>query len=272
MKKRELILEMFGKEKPIIGMVHLLPLSGSPNYGGDDESVKNRAVEDALAFERAGLSGILVENYGDAPYTKEKVKPHVVAQMTDILKEIKKEVEIAVGVNVLRNDGFAALAIAKVTECEFVRINVFTGVAATDQGLIEGKAAEIVKYKKEIGCEAKIFADVDVKHATQLYKRDVLTAAKEAVYRGGADGVILTGKATGEEINLEELKMLWTKVDFPVLAGSGITKENIANYYPYCDGMIIGSYFKNEKNPLSTIDYQKVRLLFEELKKIRRDF
>ena len=190
--------------------------------------------------------------------------------MTTIIGQIKKELNIPVGVNVLRNDSFAALAMARVTGCEFIRVNVLTGVVATDQGLVQSDAAEIMNYKKEIGCEAKIFADVHVKHATQLHQQDIQTAAYEAVHRAGADAVIVSGKATGEEIDPAGLKQLKKKADFPVFAGSGITRENIEKYYPHCDGMIIGTYFKNKKDPQAPIDYQKAMLLFERIEEIKK--
>jgi len=262
--------KLFKSGKPVIGMVHLAPLIGSYRYGGDDEAIRTKAVNDALSFERAGMDGIIVENYGDAPYYAQKVKLHTVAQMTTIISGIKKELSIPVGVNVLRNDTFAALAMARVAGCEFVRVNVLTGVVATDQGLVQSNAAEIMNYKKEIGCEAKVFADVHVKHATQIHLQDIRTAAYEAVHRAGADAVIVSGKATGDEIDLAELKQLKKTADFPVFAGSGITRENIDRYYPYCDGMIIGSYFKNEKDPQATVDYQKARLLFEKIEEIKK--
>jgi len=257
--------KLFKSRKPIIGMVHLAPLIGSYHYGGDDGAIMTKAVNDALCFERAGMNGIIVENYGDAPYHASTVNPHTVAQMTRIIGEIKKEVTIPVGINVLRNDCFAALGIARVTGCEFIRVNVLTGVVATDQGLIQGRAAELMHYKKEIGCEALVFADIHVKHSTQLHCQDIATAAGEAIHRAGADAVIVSGKATGEEIDPEELKRLKKKATFPVFAGSGITRENIDRYYPHCDGMIIGSYFKSEKDPRAPIDFKKARLLFERI-------
>jgi len=262
--------ELFTKQKPVIGMIHLLPLIGSYRYRGGDEKIVQRAVKDAGVLEQAGLDAIMVENFGDAPFRREGVGAHTIAQMTDIIGRIRQEVGIPVGVNVLRNDAFSALAIARVTGCSFIRVNVLSGVVVTDQGLIQGRAAELLAYKKEIGCEARIFADVQVKHGTQLHAQDLVTMAEELVHRAGADAVIVTGRATGTEIDVEELKALKEAVDVPVLAGSGVTLENLTNYYPHCDGMIVGSHFRDPRDLEGDLDFRKLQLFVREMEGLRK--
>ncbi len=261
--------DIFGTKKPVIGMVHLLPLLGSHCYDGDDDRILECALSDALALERAGVFGIMVENFGDAPFEKDRVSPHTVAQMTQIIRALQEEITIPLGVNVLRNDALSAIAIARVTGCEFIRVNVLCGVVATDQGIIEGCAAPLLAYRRRLGSSAQILADVHVKHGTSLYRADIVTAARELVERGGGDAVIVTGGSTGGEIDLRELRTLREAVDFPVLAGSGVTKENLVSYHPHCDGMIVGSHFKQDGDPRAQVESFRVEAFMKEMGRLR---
>src|SRR5262249_51766407 len=129
-----------GKQKALIGVVHLRPLPGSPGWGGDLESVIEFAVNDARAYEPGGASAGFIENFGDVPFTKGHVGPETIAAMAAAGRAIREAVKLPMGFNVLRNDGCAALALCAACGGDFVRINVHTGAMLTDQGLIEGNA------------------------------------------------------------------------------------------------------------------------------------
>ena len=160
-------------EKLSIGMIHLLPIIGAPKYRSMDE-VLNQAVKDVEIVCRTGFKGILVENLGDMPYYPTKVPQETVAGMTAIIQQLKTEVlknypEVSLGVNVLRNDAKAAIAIAKAVKADFVRVNVLHGAMVTDQGIIESNAHEVVRYQKNLGGkEVKVLADAQVKHARRM--------------------------------------------------------------------------------------------------------
>ena len=141
-----LLKEIFGVEKPLIGVVHLLPLPGSPRWNYSMEKVLERALQDAEAYEKGGFNGIIIENYGDAPYYPDKVDPATVAAITRVATFIAEKIEIPFGINVLRNDAEAALAIAYVTEGRFIRVNVLTESMVADQGIIQGKAYILQRY------------------------------------------------------------------------------------------------------------------------------
>ncbi|MEY3221204.1 MAG: hypothetical protein RLZZ203_60, partial [Cyanobacteriota bacterium] len=157
--------QLFKTRTPIIGVVHLLPLPTSARWGGSLKAVIDRAEQEATALASGGIDGIIVENFFDAPFAKNQVDPAVVSAMTVIVQRIQNLVTVPVGLNVLRNDGRSAIAIASCAKAQFVRINVLTGVMATDQGLIEGEAHQLLRYRRELGSDVKIFADVLVKHA-----------------------------------------------------------------------------------------------------------
>ena len=176
--------QTFKTNNPVIGVVHLLPLPTSPRWGGNLKAVISRAEQEATALAAGGVDGIIVENFFDAPFAKNQVDPAVVSAMTLIVDRLKGMVTIPIGINVLRNDAHSAIAIATCVQTEFIRVNVFTGAMATDQGLIEGQAHELLRYRRELGSDVGILADVLVKHARPLGTPNLTTAVQDTIYRG----------------------------------------------------------------------------------------
>ncbi len=256
------ILQIFGVRRPIIGVVHLLPLPGSPRYGGNIEEIISRALRDAHSLKNGGVHGIIVENLGDAPFYKDRVEPHVVALMSRIAFEIKNSTHLPIGINVLRNDGLSALAVALASGADFIRVNVLVGAVVADQGIIEGNAAELHRYRRNLGLETFIFADVGVKHAVSL-GLPLEDEADDAVRRGLADVLIVTGKATGKETDPESLHRVKNTVkDTPVFVGSGLNPENLHNFKD-ADGFIVGSYFKEDGLPPNPVNVDRVKKFLE---------
>jgi uncharacterized protein len=192
--------QIFQTNRPIIGVVHLLPLPTSARWGGKLKQVFDRAEQEATALAAGGVDGIIIENFFDAPFAKDQVDPAIVSAMTLIVDRIMNLVTVPVGINVLRNDSKAAMAIASCTNAQFIRVNVLTGIMATDQGLIEGQAHQLLRYRRELGSDVAILADVLVKHARPLGNPDLTTAVKDTIERGLADGVIISGMATGNAL------------------------------------------------------------------------
>ena len=186
-----------GVTKPVIGMVHAPPLPGSPRYGGDPEAARDAMLRDAEALVKGGIDGLLLENFGDAPFWPRRVPAATVAHMTALAAELKRRFRVPLGINVLRNDGQSALAIAAAVGAQFIRVNVLCGARLTDQGLLEGIAAKLLRDRAALGASVvKIFADVNVKHSAPLAARPLDDEARELVERGGADGLIVTGPST----------------------------------------------------------------------------
>ncbi len=239
--------QTFRTAHPIIGVVHLLPLPTSPRWGGSLKAVIDRAEQESLALASGGVDGIMVENFFDAPFTKGQVDPAVVSAMTLVIKKVMSLVNIPVGVNVLRNDARSAMAIAAATGAQFIRVNVLTGVMATDQGLIEGCAYELLRYRRELGCDVKILADVLVKHARPLGTPNLTTAVCDTIERGLADAVILSGWSTGSPPSMEDLELATAAAKgTPVLIGSGADWENISKLITAADGAIVSSSLKRQ--------------------------
>ncbi|MGF1492934.1 MAG: photosystem I biogenesis protein BtpA [Microcoleaceae cyanobacterium] len=251
---------IFKTDHPIIGVVHLLPLPTSPRWEGDLHEVMDRAEQEATALASGGVHGIIVENFFDTPFAKQQVDPAVVSAMTLVVQRLMNLITLPVGVNVLRNDAQSALAIAACTGAQFIRVNVLNGVTATDQGLIEGNAHQLLRYRRELGCDVKILADVLVKHGRSLSSSHVTTAVAETVERALADAVILSGWATGYPPSREELELARTTAKHaPVLIGSGADLDNVANLMPAADGVIVSSSLKRHGRIHQPVDPNRVR-------------
>lgn len=239
------LIQIFKTANPIIGVIHLLPLPTSPRWGGDLKAVIDRAEQEATALASGGVDGIIVENFFDAPFPKDTVDPAVVSAMSLVVQRLTSLVTLPIGLNVLRNDACSAMAIATCVRAQFIRVNVLTGVMATDQGLIEGQAHHLLRYRRELGSDVKILADVLVKHARPLGSPNLTTAVQETIGRGLADGVILSGWATGSPPSLEDLELATAAAKgTPVFIGSGATWENIPKLIQAADGVIVSSSLK----------------------------
>ena len=256
--------QIFQTENPIIGVVHLLPLPTSPRWGGNLKAVIARAEQEATALAAGGVDGIIVENFFDAPFAKDRVDPAVVSAMTLIVDRLKGMVTVPIGINVLRNDARSGIAIATCVGVQFIRVNVLTGIMATDQGLIEGQAYELLRYRRELGSDVAILADVLVKHARPLGTPNLTTAVQDTIQRGLADAVILSGWATGSPPTREDLELAAAAAgDTPVFIGSGANWENITHLMRAADGVIVASSLKRHGNIKGTIDPIRVSQFVE---------
>lgn len=258
------LYQIFNTKQPIIGVVHLLPLPTSPRWGGSLKEVIARAEKEATALAAGGVDGIIIENFFDAPFTKGRVNSAVVSAMTLIVDRIQDLVTLPIGLNVLRNDGLSAMAIASCTNAQFIRVNVLTGAMATDQGLIEGNAYELLRYRRELEADVAILADVLVKHARPLGTPNLTTAVQDTIERGLADAVILSGWATGSPPSVEDVELAAAAAgDTPVLIGSGASWDNIAQLMQAADGAIVASSLKRNGKITESIDPIRVAQFVE---------
>lgn len=253
----------FGASDPIIGMVHLLPLPGAPGYEGDFDAVREAALRDARTLEAGGVDALLVENFGDAPFYPNDVPKHVVASMTGIATALRDAVDLPLGVNVLRNDAAAAISVAAAASGSFVRVNVHAGARVTDQGVVQGRAHETVRLRERIDVDVAILADLDVKHAAPLADGYDATV-EEVVERERADGVIVSGVATGEPVDADRLHSVVARrddlgLDAPVLVGSGVTADTVDDLLSIADGAIVGTALKEGGTTTNAVDAESVK-------------
>ena len=260
--------QIFKTASPIIGVVHLLPLPTSPRWGGSLKAVIDRAEQEATALASGGVDGVIVENFFDAPFPKDCVDPAIVSAMSLVVQRLTHLITLPIGINVLRNDARSAMAIASCVQAQFIRVNVLTGVMATDQGLIEGQAHQLLRYRRELGSDVKILADVLVKHARPLGSPNLTTAVKETIERGLADGVILSGWATGSPPSLEDLELASAAANgTPVFIGSGADWENIPQLIQAANGVIVSSSLKRRGRIEQPIDPIRVSQFVESMRR-----
>jgi uncharacterized protein len=254
-----------GHGKRLVGMVHLPALPGAPRAAVPMLEIEARAVSEARLLAEAGFDACIVENFGDAPFHKDRVDPVTVAAMARIVTTLRRELpELPLGVNVLRNDASAAVAIAAACGAEFVRVNVHVGATATDQGVVEGRAAETLRLRQALGARVQVWADVFVKHGRNLVYESIADEARDAAERGGADALIVTGKRTGWMTSIDDLRAVREAVrGVPVLVGSGVSARNVSLFLKEADGVIVGSALELEGQAGNRLDPERVRRFVE---------
>jgi membrane complex biogenesis BtpA family protein len=228
------------RSKPLFGMVHLPPLPGSPRGRLTLDEVLEVALDEARILTDAGLDGLIVENVGDTPFFRETVPTTTVAAMAVIVREVRAATKLAVGVNLLRNACCEALSIASMCGADFIRCNVVIGAYVTDQGIIQGCAAELARLRMTLDRDIAVLGDVHVKHAAPLFDVPIEDAAADLAERGGVDAIIVSGSRSPAPPSMERVAAVTGAVDLPVLIGSGIGLDNAASYYAACDGLLVG--------------------------------
>jgi len=259
-----MLRKLFPAPKVFIGVVHLPPLPGSPRWGGDMDAVLARAEEEANTLEDGGAHGIIVENFGDAPFRTGRLDSETVSAMTLAVDRVRRVTDVPVGINMLRNDGGSAMAVAAVTGAAFIRVNVHYGVIAADEGLIEGEAYRTLRQRQALGLDVKILADVLVKHAVPLGPTDLGHMVRETLHRGLADGLIISGPATGMATASADVGIARkADPDAFILVGSGIDEANAATVLNQADGAIVGTSLKRGGLIANPLDPAKVKRMAE---------
>ncbi|MGH9340518.1 MAG: BtpA/SgcQ family protein [Acidobacteriota bacterium] len=249
--------QVLRERKILIGVVHLQPLPGSPRYQGEGLGpIIDRARADVRTLTEAGFDAYIIENFGDAPFLSGPSPAYVLTCMARIAAELSTEGPLLTGVNVLRNDARGALAVAAAAELDFVRVNIHTGAALTDQGLITGEAAASLRERQTLAPQVAFLADIAVKHSFPLAADfDLAQAAQETAYRGLADGLIITGAATGQAASAEDLQTVSEAVpDRPLFVGSGVTASNVGKIWRVAEGVIVGTAIKYDGRVEEPVD------------------
>ncbi len=260
-----------GIHKPFLGVLHLQPLPGAPGYRGSMTPIIDRALRDARTYLEGGLDGLVVENFGDAPFFTGEVPPETVAALTAVACEIRALGSFPLGVNVLRSDGPAALAVAIASGAQFIRVNVLTGTMVTDQGTIEGCAARLLRRRAACRTRIEVWGDLLVKHARPLVAVDEVELARDMGERGGADALIVTGTRTGIPVDLEQLERLRrARLKIPIVIGSGVRPENLESVWSRADAFIVGSSLKKGGRATGVVEATRVKQLQELRRRLAR--
>lgn len=263
---------IFKIKKPIIGMIHVPALPGTPKSKNNIDKIIDKVKEEANVYKKANIDAVAIENMHDTPYLNKKIGPEITAMMTKVGVEIKNILgDIPTGIQILASANKEALAVAQASGLDFVRAEGFVFSHIADEGFIDSCAGELVRYRKQIGAEnILIFTDIKKKHSSHSITSDVsITETAHTAEFFLSDGVIVTGTATGTETNTEEIIAVKKVVNVPVLIGSGVTYENLEKYLSISDGIIVGSYFKKGGYWENDIDFKKVKQFMSKACKIR---
>jgi membrane complex biogenesis BtpA family protein len=226
------------------------------------DEIRRFVLADAAALAEGGVRGLIIENLGDVPFYASRVPPHTVAFLSTLAFELKTSFPLPLGINVLRNDGMAAIAIAAAVKAEFVRVNVYTGARLADQGILQGEANEITRYRRALGSSAEIWADVAVKHSAPLGDRSLRDEVEDTVERGLADTIIVSGASTGKPTALDDVRTVKRHAgNAPVYVGSGADEATLEALLEVADGAIIGTAFKRGGDVSAPVDAARVRTL-----------
>jgi len=254
------VSSLFPNPKPVIGVIHVGALPGTPRSSLPVAELVASARAEAQIYRECGVDGVIIENMHDVPYMRGEVGPEIVAAMTAIGSEVKSECRMPVGLQILAGANIEAMAVAHAAGLDFIRAEGYAYAHVADEGLIQASAAKLLRYRRMIGADrVQVWTDVKKKHSAHAITADVsLGETAETVEFMGADCVIVTGSVTGQAPKVSDIQEAKTYCGLPVFLGSGISESNIDEFYTEADGFIIGSSFKVDGHWSNTIDPARV--------------
>ena len=259
--------EIFGRGKALIGMIHVPPLPGAPRYrGAGMTAVLDACLRDAEALLAGGMHGLIVENHGDIPFRKPgNIGPETAACLAVVADRIRQRFDTPLGINVLANAAIPAFAVAAATGARFIRVNQWANAYVANEGLIEGEAAEALRYRAALRAEdVKVFADAHVKHGAHAITADrsIAELTRDLAFFD-ADAVIATGQRTGDSATLGEIDAIAAATHLPLLVGSGVTPANVAAILGRTQGAIVASSLKVDGVWWNPVEPARVRALLD---------
>lgn len=242
------IRDIFGRDKALIGMIHCPPFPGSPRYRGETmDVIYDACMRDAERLIEGGLHGLIVENHGDVPFSKpDDIGPETPAFLSVVTDRIKRAFDVPMGINVLANAPLPALAAAVAGGAEFIRVNQWANAYVANEGFMEGRAAEAMRYRSALRAErVRVFTDAHVKHGSHaiVADRSIPELTRDLAFFD-SDGIIATGQRTGNSATIEEIDEIGNATHLPLLVGSGVTEDNIVQILARTNGVIVASSLK----------------------------
>lgn len=250
----------FTSTKPVIAMIHVGALPGTPASGSTLAALEQQAVREAKIFRAAGVHGLMLENMHDTPYLRGGVGPEIVAALAILARAVKSAGNLPCGIQILAGANREALAVAHAAGLDFIRAEGFAFAHVADEGIIESSAAELLRYRRAIGAErVQVWADVKKKHSSHAITADLgIGETAHAVEFMRGDAVIVTGSVTGEPPRRTDLLEVKSRTRLPVYLGSGVTEKNLKQFFPAADGFIVGSHFKEGGHWSRAVDAKRV--------------
>ncbi|MEZ4773052.1 MAG: BtpA/SgcQ family protein [Bacteroidia bacterium] len=265
-------MNLFSVKCPLVAMIHVDALPGTPKHQYSPQQIVDRAAAEAAVYRQAGVDAIAIENMHDVPYLNRSAGPEITAMMAVLGREVKHTSGLPCGIQILAGANRQALAVALAAGLDFVRAEGFVFSHIADEGLMNADGGDLLRYRRQIGADhIRILSDIKKKHSAHAITEDVsLPETAQAAEFFLSDGVIVTGTATGAEADISEIQSVKAAVKIPVWVGSGVTIDNLPVYAPVCDGMIVGSYFKKDGYWAGAVDPEKVKRFVEKLDALKK--
>lgn len=271
--KENAVARIFGRRQAVIGVIHALPLPGSPHYDGAPmDRIYDHACAEAQRYREGGVDGLIVENHGDIPFAKpDELGPETAACMAVMTERVRAATGLPLGINVLANAAVQAFAVAKAAGAAFVRVNQWANAYVANEGFMEGKAGAASRYRANLRAQdVAVFADVHVKHGAHaiVADRTLPELTRDAEFFD-ADAVIVTGQRTGDSARLDELETVRGSTKLPVLVGSGVTPENVTGILDFADAVIVASALKHEGGWWNDVDPARLSRFMDVVRRAR---
>ncbi len=267
-------LDWLHDKKPVVAMIHVGALPGTPRASEGQRELEDRACREAELYLSAGVDALALENMHDVPYMRGTVGPEIVAAMTGVACAVRRLTDRPIGLQLLAGAGREAIAVALAAGLEFIRVEGFVFAHVADEGIIQACAGDLLRYRRAMGADhVAVFADIKKKHCSHAITadQDIVEAAHAAEFFL-ADGVIVTGRSTGDPADLSELSRVKAGVGVPVLVGSGVTVDNVHEYLPDADALIVGSHFKQGGHWARPVELDRVKRFMERVEKVRERY
>ena len=269
MDRRKVVSSLFGVPRALIGVIHAAALPGTPDSKLDVAAIAALAVSEARIYAQAGFHSVMIENTHDRPYLKGAVGSEIVAAMAVIGAEVRRAVNLPLGIQLLAGANRSSIAVAHACGASFVRVEGFVFAHVADEGITQSDAGDLLRYRRAIGAnDIRVFADIKKKHSAHAITADVdiVETAKAAEFFS-ADGVIVTGVSTGSPADADEVRAVSSGAGVATIIGSGITPENLARYAD-ADAFIVGSCVKRDGLWSNPLDEARTRAVVEALAKL----
>jgi membrane complex biogenesis BtpA family protein len=265
------MFDSFKGKGAVIGMIHVPALPGTPFYSGPFGLLVDKVVRETEIFLKAGVDAVAIENMHDIPYLNNSAGSEIIASMAVLASKVKTIFKGPVGIQILAASNKEALSCALVSDCQFIRAEGFVFAHTADEGIIESCAGELLRHRKIIGADhIKIFTDIKKKHSSHSLTSDIdIIETAHAAEFFESDGIIVTGKSTGQEADLKEIQNLNSSIKVPLIVGSGVTYNNLDSYLLNSDAVIVGSYFKTDGFWKSDLELSKIKKFMNKCKRLR---
>ena len=257
------IRDIFGRDKALIGMIHCPPLPGAPRYrGAAMGEILDACLRDAEALIAGGMHGLIVENHGDIPFSKPgDIGPETPACLAVVTDRIAQAFDVPLGINVLANAPLPAFAVAVAGGARFIRVNQWANAYVANEGFIEGRAAEALRYRAALRADhIRVFTDAHVKHGSHaiVADRSIAELTRDLAFFD-SDAIIATGQRTGDSASAQEIDEIGSATHLPLLVGSGVTEANVAAILARTNGVIVASSLKEGGVWWNPVDPARVR-------------